>query len=72
MSKKVAKSIFGRVKELPQPRALPVLIHGDKVASTLHGICDRVVNLSQKRHKYTVEALKLSAAHHGAYSLSAN
>jgi hypothetical protein len=38
MSKKV-KSIYGMIKKLPDPQALPVLIHGEKLSQELHGIC---------------------------------
>ena len=66
------KSIFKRVKEIPPPRPLPVLVHGDKVSAVLHGACERVTNINNKRVKYSIEAIKMSAAHHGAFSLSAN
>lgn len=32
MSKKLGKSIYGRIKELPAPRPMPVFVHGDKLS----------------------------------------
>lgn len=72
MSRNRAKSIYSRVKEIPATRPMPVMIHGDKMAQMLHGLCDRVTNHGLKRVKFSIDTLKLSAAHAGSYSLSAN
>lgn len=72
-SGKNMKSIYGRVKQMPdEMRPLPILIQGDKLASELYGVSDRIVNPFLKRVQITISALKLSAAASGSYSLSAN
>jgi peptide deformylase len=68
----MSKSIFSKIKEIPPPIPMPVMVHGDKIAQTLHAPCDRISNHGLKRIKYTIDTLKLSAAHAGSYSLSAN
>ena len=71
MSNKV-KSIYSKIKQRPPPTALPILIHGDKLSQELHGVCPRITNPRAKFVELTIETLKLSAAHAGSYSLSAN
>ena len=71
MSKKV-KSIYGLVKKLPEAQALPVFIHGEKLSQELHGACQRITNTRLARVQLTIDTIKLSAAHSGSYSLSAN
>ena len=71
MSNKV-KSIYSKIKPKPAATALPVLIHGDKLSQELHGVCPRITNPRAKWIDRTILTLKLSAAHAGSYSLSAN
>ena len=70
--KRAPKSIYERVKTLPEARPLPVLIHGDKMSHQLHGVSERLSNVYMKRVELAVKTLKLSAASVGSYSLSAN
>ena len=66
------KSIYGRVKKFSHARPAPILVHGDRVSTELYGVTERVVNPRISRIKATIETLRLSAAHAGSYSLSAN
>ena len=66
------KSIYDRVKKQAEARPLPVMVHGDKLATQMHYYCDRIVNPRLSRVKLSLECLKLSAATAGSYSLSAN
>lgn len=66
------KSIYARVKKYADPAALPIMVHGDKISTMLHGLTDRVVNPRLSRVKVIIDTLKLSAGHCGSYSLSAN
>ena len=67
------KGIYERVKAKPDEiKALPILVHGDKVATVLLGSCERVANPRASRIKLTIDALKKTAAVSGSYSLSSN
>ena len=48
------------------------MVHGDKLSGGMHGACERILNPRIGRIKTSLEALKLSAAHAGSYSLSSN
>lgn len=69
---KGSKSIYGKIKELPPARPLPVFVHGEKLSSELHGVTSRLTNVNLPRVRLAIDTLKLSAAHSGSYSLSAN
>ena len=66
------KSIYDRVKKYADARPLPVMVHGDKLATQMHFIAERIVNPRLSRVKLSLECLKLSAATAGSYSLSGN
>ena len=51
---------------------LPILMHGASDSHILHKPTERIINSRLPRIKTSIEILKLSAAHSGAYSLSAN
>ena len=66
------KSIYKRVKKFADPMPIPIMVHGDKLSTELHGLSERIVNPRLARVRATIDTLKLSAAHSGSYSLSAN
>lgn len=72
MGRGQAKSIYGRVKKFAEVKPVPVLIHGEKMSTELYSMTERIVNPRIGRIRATIETLKLSAAHSGSYSLSAN
>ena len=67
-----AKSIYDRVKKFSSVHPLPVLVHGDKMSHGMYGATERVVNPRLSRIKMSIDALRLSAAFSGSYSLSSN
>ena len=72
MARGGTKSIYGRVKKFNNVKPMPVMVHGDKMATEMYGTTERIINPRLGRIKATIETLKLSAAHSGSYSLSAN
>ncbi len=60
------------MKKIPEVRPLPIMVHGDKLSTPLLGVTERIMNPRINRIKITIEALKLSAAVSGSYSLSCN
>ena len=66
------KSIYDRVKAVPEARPLPILLHGDKLSAVLLGASERVMNPRATRIKTTIDALKQTAAAAGSYSLASN
>ena len=72
MGRGKAKSIYGRVKNFNVVKPMPVMIHGEKMSTELYSVTERILNPRLGRIRATIETLKLSAAHSGSYSLSAN
>ena len=66
------KSIYDRVKKHAEARPLPVMVHGDKLATQMHYYCERIVNPRLSRVRVSIDVLKMSAAIAGSYSLSSN
>eukprot|EP00347_Sterkiella_histriomuscorum_P004363 403360741 len=68
-----AKSIYSKVKSTQfKPTVLPVLNHGDSGAEAIYQYCDRIVNSQSLKTKLITQSLKMTAAQHGLFSLSAN
>lgn len=73
--KRAATSIYQRLKEKQvDAMPLPVITHGaqSKQSHMLHAYCETVMNPRLGRIKTAADSLKMSAALHGSYSLSAN
>ena len=66
------KSIYDRVKKVPEIEPMPIMVQGEKMSSLLFGVSERINNVRTSRVKTTIEALKASAAASGSYSLSSN
>ena len=69
----VPKSIYSKLRDnRAKPLALPILQHGHPGSSKMFEMTERVFNPRISRIQASIEALKMSAAMQGAYSLSSN